>query len=73
MRPATVADVLVAAKGWLDTADRAVGVIAEMRGVPNPAQGKSVQGDLLLLAAWLREHPDVDAAMYACLSAVDVL
>ena len=72
MRPGTVADMLVAAAGWLDTGDRVINLLAELSGRPQPATGKSVQGDLMLLAEWLRQHPDVDAAMYACVSAVDV-
>ncbi len=71
MRPATTAACLDGAADWLDTADNAFQLLSQMASQPIE-RGGSVQGDLRLLAEWLRQHPDVDAAMFACLDAVEV-
>lgn len=69
-RPSTTAECLDKTADWLDVADKAFAVVMAARG-EHFEGGKSVQGDLRLLATWLREHPDVDQSMHDALSAVD--
>ena len=67
-RPDKTADMLTAVAHWLDLADEAFLMLAALQG-KQYERGKTVQQDLLMMAAWLREHPDVDAQMSACVSA----
>lgn len=62
-RPATVAEMMVAVAEVLDMSEVAFTAVAEIRGMDVPEFGKTMQADLHMLAAWLREHPDVDAQM----------
>ncbi len=72
MRPSTTAAVLDTVADWMDVADQTFATVYAMQGRRYEG-GKSVQGDLRMLAAWLREHPDTDQRMHGALKAVDAL
>ena len=74
-RPETAAAVLEASAHYLDLGDKAFATLMEISGnkddrVAHAIEGKTVQQDLRMIAAWLREHPDVDAQIHAVLDAL---
>lgn len=69
MRPPSIAEICTTLVEWLDLADRAYTRLAQQEG-STLVLGRSVQGDLLVMAEWFRQHPDVDAELYAVLDAV---
>jgi hypothetical protein len=69
MRPATVADMMISVSGFLDLSEKAFTALARIRGIEEPEFGTTMQADLHMLAAWLREHPEVDAQMMAVVDA----
>lgn len=48
----------------LRTLDEGTAKLAELLEQP-PASTEMAQGDLLIIAAWLEEHPEVDAEILA--------
>lgn len=51
----------------LRTTDEGIAQLAELMEQP-PASTEDAQGDLLIIAAWLEEHPEVDAEIHALLA-----
>ena len=74
MRPDTTAGMFRQVAYWLDVYDRAMeaGIIRLGHWKPlATVAGKTLQSDLLLLAVWLEEHPDIDRRMYAVVDATE--
>lgn len=60
----TTGQILRDLVGVLRTTDAGIALLADMLEEPPPTTERA-QGDLEIIAAWLDEHPDVDAQIFS--------
>ena len=68
-RPKSVADILRITVDFLDLFDRSMTIMSNMLEKDAPSNDRYVQGDLMMIAEWMRTHPEIDARIMEVLSA----
>lgn len=67
-RPDSVKRILEITVDYLDLLDRATQMISEATGKEAPPRHRVVQGDLQMIAAWMKDHPEIDAQIMEVLN-----
>lgn len=68
-RPKSVADIMRITVDFLDLFDRSMAIMSNMLDKDAPDHDRYIQGDLMMIAEWMRNHPDVDAQIMSVLNA----